>query len=160
MLRSSIANIKHINAAFSTIHEYRHRRRSVTDTRKLLVRHRWLCAMLFGAALLVKAVMPAGFMPVVSQGVILVQLCTGQGAQTIAMEVPGQAGNDDHGKPEKSEMPCAFSGLSSPTLAAADAILLAIAIAFVLATGFRLPSRIVLWRGIYLRPPAIGPPVV
>ena len=67
--------------------------------------------------------------------------------------------HDDEGKGhQKVEAPCAFSGLFSPTLAAADALLVAAAIAFILATGFRLPPRIALWRDIYLRPPAIGPP--
>jgi hypothetical protein len=130
----------------------------VTRARKLFVRHHWLCALLLGATLIVKALMPAGFMPAVSNGVILVQLCSGQGPQTIALELPGTTGEHDHGEHKKADALCAFAGLSSPTLAAADALLLAIAIAFILATGFRLPPRIVLWRGIYLRPPAIGPP--
>ena len=104
--------------------------------------------------------MPAGFMPVVSNGVILVQLCSGQGPQTIALELPGKIGeHEDEGNGhQKADAPCAFTGLSSPTLAAADPLLLALVIAFILSTGFRLPPRIVLWRGIYLRPPAIGPP--
>ena len=130
----------------------------MTETRKFLGRHHWLCALLLGATLIVKALMPAGFMPVVSNDAILVQLCSGQGPQTIALELPGKTGDHDHGEHRKAETPCAFSGLSSPTLAGADPILLAIAIAFVIATGFRLPARVVLWRGIYLRPPAIGPP--
>jgi hypothetical protein len=130
----------------------------VTETRKFLGRHHWLCALLLGATLIVKALVPAGFMPVASNGVILVQLCSGQGPQTIVLELPGKTGEHDHGEHKKAEAPCAFSGLSSPTLAATDALLLAIAIAFIIATGFRLPPRIVLWRGIYLRPPAIGPP--
>lgn len=67
--------------------------------------------------------MPAGFMPVVANGVILVQLCSGQGPQTIALELPGKTGEHDHGEHKKAEAPCAFSGLSSPTLAAADALL-------------------------------------
>lgn len=103
--------------------------------------------------------MPAGFMPVISHGAIVIQLCTGQGTQTIAMELPGQAGDYDHGMHEKSDAPCTFSGLSAPALAAADAVLLAVAIAFILATAFRQPPRVVLWRPTYLRPPAIGPPI-
>jgi hypothetical protein len=130
----------------------------VTRARKFLVRHHWLCALLLGATLIVKALMPAGFMPVASNGVILIQLCSGQGPRTIVWELPGQSGKPDHGEQEKVEAPCAFSGLFSPTLAAADALLVAAAIAFILATGFRLPPRIALWRDIYLRPPAIGPP--
>lgn len=103
--------------------------------------------------------MPVGFMPVFSNSVILVQLCSGQGPQTIALELPGKAPDQEHGKPQKADMPCAFSGLSSPTLPAVDGLLLAVALAFIIAAGFLLPRRIVLWRGIYLHPPAIGPPV-
>lgn len=128
----------------------------MTETRKFLGQHHWLCALLLGATLIVKALVPAGFMPAVSNGVILVQICSGQGPQTIAMELPGKAG--DHGEHKKAEAPCAFTSLSSPTLAAADALLLAVALAFIIATGLRLPPRMILWRGIYLRPPAIGPP--
>ena len=128
----------------------------MTETRKFLGRHHWLCALFLSATLVMKALMPTGFMPVVSNGVILVQLCSGQGPRTIAMELPGKAG--DHGENKNTEAPCAFAGLSSPTLAAAGAVLLAVALAFIIATDLRLAPRIVLWRGIYLRPPAIGPP--
>lgn len=44
--------------------------------------------------------------------------------------IPGKTGDHDEGdQHKKAEMPCAFSGLSAPTLAATDPILLAIAIA-------------------------------
>ena len=130
----------------------------MTEARKFLVRHQWLCALLLGAALLVKALVPAGFMPVVSNGVILVQLCSGQGPQKIAIKLPSKGGEQDHDEHKKAEAPCAFTGLSSPSLAAVDALLLAVALAFILATVFRRPNRLVLRRGTYLRPPAIGPP--
>lgn len=130
----------------------------MTGLRASFVRHRWLCALLLAAALLVKAVMPAGFMPAVSNGVVLVQLCSGQGLQTVAMTLPGETGDHDHDGHGKADAPCAFAGLASPSLAAADALLLAVAIAFILATDFRRPSATVPRRGAYLRPPAIGPP--
>ena len=145
----------------------------MTGSRAFLSHHPWLCALLFSAALLARAMMPMGFMPVVSNGVVFVQFCTGQGAATLAISqslmpqtvamtmpgtMPGPAGDTDQEDRKQPEATCAFSGLSFPTLAAADPLLLAVAIAFIIATTFRLPSRPALQRAIYLRPPAIGPP--
>src|SRR3546814_10867672 len=47
----------------------------VTMIRSFLARHRWLAIWLAGAALMLKVLVPAGFMPTVSSGTILVQLC-------------------------------------------------------------------------------------
>src|SRR3546814_5427229 len=88
------------------------------------LRHRWLAVWLAGAALMMKVLVPAGFMPTVSSGAILVQLCSGQGLQTAMLEIPGQSGDHDPADHKQAEMPCAFSGLSSPALAAADPVLL------------------------------------
>ncbi|MGK6319569.1 DUF2946 family protein [Sphingomonas sp. DT-204] len=128
-----------------------------------LLRHRRLALWLVGAALLMKLLVPAGFMPGLSNGMIVVQLCNGQGgAQTIMMEIPGKSGDHDQnrGDPRKAEMPCAFSGLSAPALGPTDPILLAIALAWIVATAFRIASPPVLRRGIPLRPPSQGPPVI
>src|SRR3546814_9327939 len=62
----------------------------VTMIRSFLARHRWLAIWLAGAALMLKVLVPAGFMPTVSSGTILVQLCSGQGPQTVMMELPGR----------------------------------------------------------------------
>ena len=126
--------------------------------RTFLTRYHWLAAGLVAAALLLKVLIPAGFMPGMANGMMVVQLCTGQGAQTVMMEIPGKAGDHDKGDHKPAEMPCAFSGLSAPTLTAADPLLLAVAIAFIIATAFRTVSRPVLRRRVYLRPPLRGPP--
>lgn len=132
---------------------------TVSTVRAFLTCHRWLALWLVGAALLLKVLVPAGFMPTVSNGTILVQLCSGMGAQTVAIEIPGLGDHSD-GKDQHNaiDQPCAFSGLTAPGLAGADPILLAVAIAFILAAIFRVEQRLVLWRGIYLRPPSQGPP--
>ena len=130
----------------------------VTTLRSLLARHRWLAIWLAGAALMLKVLVPAGFMPTVSSGTILVQLCSGQGPQTVMMELPGRSGDHDPADHKQADMPCAFSGLSSPALAAADPILLALAIAFILAMGFLGLSFALPGASPFLRPPPIGPP--
>lgn len=142
----------------------------MSATRLLLARHRWLCALLCVAALALRLVVPAGFMPVVANGVVVVQLCSGQGPQTMTLDLSGDlsgghdamapdAHHDDPGEEHgKADAPCAFAGLSAPTLAAVDAVLLAVAIALILAGAFPPPPRRAIRRGLYLQPPAIGPP--
>lgn len=131
----------------------------MSSVRTFLLRHRWLATWLVGAALLMKVLVPAGFMPTVSNGTILVQLCTGMGVQTVAIEIPGLADHSEGKDQQKAaDQPCAFSGLANPGLAGADPILLAIAIAFILAATLHVEQRLILWRGIYLRPPSQGPP--
>lgn len=128
--------------------------------RRLVLCNRPLAISALALALLMKLAIPAGFMPSVSDGQIVVSLCSGTGASTIVMTIPGL----EHGKPDggghpgKAEQPCAFAGLSAPSLAAADPVLLAAAILFVLALGIRplpLPASIT---PPYLRPPLRGPP--
>ena len=119
------------------------------------------CAVLV-LALMMKVVMPAGYMPTVSSGQIVVSICSGTGPMTMVMTIPGL----DHEKSEgdghrgKTEQPCAFSGLTAPSLAAADPVLLAAAILFVLALGMRPLVLPVSTAPPYLRPPLRGPPAV
>lgn len=97
-------------------------------------------------------------MPGMSGGMMTVTLCTGQGLQTMLVEAPGNGQPHDDGMHKKGDMPCAFSGLSAPVLGGVDPILLVIAIAFIVATGFRGAARIVTTIPDYLRPPSHGPP--
>ncbi|WP_448664114.1 hypothetical protein ACG3SL_05400 [Sphingomonas sp. CJ20] len=130
----------------------------VTALRRHLLRHRTLAGWVFAAALLMKVLVPAGFMPTVSNGTMIVQICNGYGPQTMVMEIPGKADHDQQDQHGKTEMPCAFSGLSAPSLAAADPVLLALAILFVMAMGLRTVPPLALSSTSHLRPPLRGPP--
>lgn len=144
--------------------------------RLFLLQHRALAAALFALALLVKLLVPAGYMPSASGGIAL-QLCGGivpapavKPAQP-AMHMPGMAHHaavepqDQHdghdGSPEHpgADMPCAFAGLALPSLAAVDPLLLAIALAFVVAAIFRATTTRAVRRSPHLRPYLRGPPV-
>ena len=124
-----------------------------------LLQRRWLASWLVGLALLMRMAVPAGYMPMFSGGTVTIELCSGHGPMRTAMAMPGMADHRDkkseHGK---GELPCGFSGLSTPSLAGATAILLALAIAFIIATVFLAvpPRRVAL--PTYLRPPLRGPP--
>ncbi|MDD1450437.1 hypothetical protein NHF48_004585 [Sphingomonas sp. H160509] len=117
-----------------------------------------------------KILVPAGFMPVVSGGRVTIEICGGIApaqtvmapmtamAMTMTMTMPGMAhhsGKSDH---QEREMPCAFSGLTAPSLAAVDPVLLAIAIAFIVGLVRHVRTAVPIAAQAYLRPPLRGPP--
>lgn len=126
--------------------------------------HRLLAIWIIAAALVMKAVVPAGFMPMASAGKITIVLCSGYGPQTMTMAMPGMShggegkGDSRDGDQGKVEQPCAFSGLSTVSLAAADPIILALVIAFIVAAVFRGAAATLAWSPFHLRPPLRGPP--
>lgn len=121
--------------------------------------HRVLAAWLVAFALLMKVLVPSGYMFGRSAGSMTIELCSGFGPQSRAMAMPGMAGHgDEKQKHGKAEQPCAFAGLSAPSLAGADSIALVGLIAFVMMTLFRSPSASVVLLRAFLRPRLRGPP--
>lgn len=124
-----------------------------------LLRNRLLVSWLLAAALLMKVLVPPGYMASVSAGSITIEMCSGSGPQKMVMAMPGMTHHpEEKGKHNKPEMPCAFSGLSAPSLAAADPLLLTLAIAFIIATVFRIGRTRPVTIPAFLRPPLRGPP--
>ena len=126
--------------------------------RRLVLNNPALASFVLALALAMKLVVPAGFMPTVDDGHIVISICTGTGPMKMVMAVPGKAPGEDGGHHEKAEQPCAFAGLSLPSLAAADPALLAAAILFVMVLGLRPIIPIARTAAPYLRPPLRGPP--
>jgi hypothetical protein len=112
------------------------------------------------AALLLRVLVPAGFMPAATpDGTITVRICsdTGQGPAAVTIAIRGDEGGEPHHG--KSPAPCAYAGLAMPALDGADAVLLALALAFVLTLAVQVePTRPA---GAFhrLRPPLRGPPI-
>lgn len=119
----------------------------------ILLRYRWLAVWLAAAALLVKVLVPTGFMPAVVDGVMVVELCTGEGLKSVAVAVPSNEGHKS-----SNDMPCAFGGLSAPALGATDPALLALAIVFIIAAALHMPQHAPRTALLRLRPPLRGPP--
>ncbi|PTW48157.1 hypothetical protein C8J25_102246 [Sphingomonas faeni] len=123
---------------------------------------------MLACALAMKILVPAGFMPVVSGGRVTIEICGGitpaqtvmvpMRAMTMPMTMPGMAHHSDKSDHQEREMPCAFSGLTAPSLAAVDPVLLAIAIAFIVGLVFRVRTAVSIAAQPYLRPPLRGPP--
>ena len=129
-----------------------------------LLAQRNFSVLVCAAALLLKLIVPVGYMIGSEHGRITIELCSGGSPQAMTIDMPGMHGDvPDHGKSEnhgKAEMPCAFAGLSTASLGAIDPIQLVILIAFVMAVGLSpvvLPAII---RRSYLRPTLRGPPAV
>ena len=142
---------------------------SVQAFRDHLRQHRTVAAWLLTLALLLKVIVPGGYMLDTSGGSVGLILCSGMAPAPVApshvMAMPGMAHHAAHdtGHDKKdghsAEQPCAFSGLNAVSLAATDPILLALAIAFVIALVFRQVSQKPVQARAYLRPPLRGPPL-
>ncbi|MCE7798058.1 hypothetical protein LWE61_16040 [Sphingobium sufflavum] len=132
--------------------------------RALIRDHRSLALIVAMLALCVKFVVPQGYMfaPTMTK-FLTVQLCfDGIEHRTTTIAIPidakkSQGHHDDGGKPDGK---CAFTALGMGALGGADAPLLAIALAFILALGFAPIRPVVPDRSSYLRPPLRGPPAL
>jgi hypothetical protein len=102
---------------------------------------RHLAVLICAATLLLKLLVPTGYMIDSDHGRIAITICSGIAPATMA-----------------TEMPCGFSGLSAAMTGAIDPIQLAALIAFVLAIGMTLIVLPTPARRIYLRLPLRGPP--
>lgn len=125
--------------------------------RRLLAR-RHLALLICAAALLLKLLVPAGYMITAEGGRVSLTVCTGLAPSAAVTAMPGMHHDmpaKDHGKPEQ---PCAFAGLAAQMLDAIDPTLLAAALAFIIAAALvrvlPAPPR----RAAFLRPPLRAPP--
>lgn len=125
--------------------------------RALLLDNRRLAFSLVVLALLIKALIPSGYMLGDRAGhVLTVTICGDASGQSAIkrIAVPSQ-GKGDHAKAEAT---CAWGLLAIAALGGADILLLAAALAFVLALGFAASRPALPVRRGQLRPPLRGPP--
>lgn len=124
--------------------------------------NRHLAVALLLLTLCVKAAIPAGFMVSASPDrVVTISICADAsgGLRQMQMVIPGKDQGDSHSGDAKMDGQCAFSSLTHATLGGADAFLLALAVAFILALGFLPTAQLHIAQLAYLRPPLRGPPV-
>lgn len=127
--------------------------------------HGWLAMMIVVMALCLRAFIPQGMMIGSASTLLTVQICSdGSSTDTVQIAVPRNtagdgAGGDHDGRSGDHATPCAFSSLAMDALGGADALVLAVAIAFVMALGFAPVTSVLRAPLSYLRPPLRGPPV-
>jgi len=127
----------------------------VLIVRRLLAQ-RYFAVLLCATALLLKLLVPTGYMISSEHGRITIELCSGVVPNATTMAISGMHGDmPDHGKsqdPGNAEMPCAFAGLSAATLGAVDPVQLITLIAFVMAIGLSPAVQPATVRRGHLRP--------
>lgn len=129
--------------------------------RAFTIKRRSWAMTLVALALLVRALVPAGYMVAPSTLTLNIQLCSDvQGEHASMQIVVPRSGNgqDGSGKPGQKNQPCAFSALGMASLAGADDLLLAQALAFILNTGAVYVASLACRPFAHQRPPLRGPP--
>lgn len=124
-----------------------------------LLAQRNLAVLLCTAALLLKLLVPSGYMVDTDHGRPFIGFCSGTGVPmampALRESIPDPAAPKHHGK---AELPCAFAGLSSAAICAIDPLQLAGLIAFVMAIAFVRVGAPAPEQATHLRPPLRGPP--
>jgi hypothetical protein len=85
-------------------------------------RWRWTGLVLVALAMLVRVLIPAGFMAAPDDlGRAGIVICTGDGAMTVSVDADGTVHkapvDDQHQDKPKSDHPCAFAGAATPLAA-------------------------------------------
>lgn len=124
--------------------------------RTLIRAHRRAAALLVAAALVLRILLPVGFMPLVEDGRIVVRICNAAGPAQVSIEIPGL---EHKSKAPQAQTGCAFADLSLPWLAGADPIQLAALALFILVLGLAPSSILPPRAAARLRPPLRGPPL-
>lgn len=126
--------------------------------RRLFMDHRRAAMLLIALALLVRALVPAGYMVGGDRLNLTVTLCGGVAGETMTMSIPMKPG---HTKGEaKADSQCAFAGLGMQGLSGVDPLLLAAMILVAMALALRTPAPAPHRAEVRLRPPLRGPPVL
>lgn len=127
-----------------------------------LLAQRHLAVLICAATMLLRLLVPTGYMIDNAQSGLAITICSGTVPASMAIGMPEMHGDmPEHGKSKdhgKAQMPCAFSSLSTAALGSIDPIQLAALIAFVLAVARIATCLPPPPRSAYLRPPLRGPP--
>lgn len=134
----------------------------MSELRQILLSCRWRALLLVAIALMVKAVVPAGYMLGAESQVLTVSICADASGAHLTREihVPRQQTPEDRGSQHAKSAVCPYAALGMAGTDGADPVLLALALAFILAIGFAPVVAPELAARTYLRPPLRGPPIV
>jgi len=112
--------------------------------------------------LLLKLLVPSGYMIASEHGRLALTVCTGAAPQAASSQMAGMRHDaSDHGKSRdhgRAEMPCAFAGLSAAALDAIDPVLLASLIVHIMTARSCPAAVFTSCRQQYWRPPLRAPP--
>lgn len=128
----------------------------MTQVRRSHLPFVWL---LLAAALLLRAAVPAGWMPTAGQDGVRIALCTGIGEQFLTLGSDGKFHNDAP-KPVAPHDPCPFGLATGMAANATPEVHLPLPLASLATLNFPELPEIALTQRKYPRPPATGPPAL
>lgn len=124
-----------------------------------LLAQRQSAVLICTAALLLKLLVPAGYMIFSGHGGLAITACSGMNASAAGMSMPSDLPDGDPSKHHgKVGNPCPFASLSAPSLGAIDPVLLVQLFAFITATGLVAATKRAAPSRARLRPPLRAPP--
>jgi hypothetical protein len=124
--------------------------------------HRWLAIWLVALALCMKIMVPSGFMVGMGAESLSITICDGRGPeQTRQINLP-QSGHSHDNPAEQGKMSdaCPYAALGMAALSGTPAMLLVVALAFIMARGTWPPVVPQPALRFFLRPPLRGPPAL
>lgn len=127
--------------------------------RTILLKRRQLALAVVVLAIAMKALLPMGYMVSGGAKTFTISICSGVDGEreTVEIAIPAKGGEQQDAQ-AKADGQCPYSSLGMAALGGADAPLLALALAFILALGFLPAPSLPLRRANYLQPPLRGPP--
>ena len=123
-----------------------------------LLAHPRLVVLICAVALLLKVLVPTGYMISDGPGGPAITICSGMKAApgvSIPGDLPDQGRSEDQGK---VGVPCPFASLSALSLAAIDPVLLVHLLVFIMVVGFAATVAGAAPARVRLRPPLRAPP--
>lgn len=126
--------------------------------RTFLLANRHWTGLLLAAALCLKAIVPAGYMPVSRDLALTLSICGDASGHASARQVSIPLRKDPAGPPAHAKGDCPFGLLKVAGSAGTPPALLATAQAYILALGFAPRREPVRGEAPRLRPPLRGPP--
>jgi hypothetical protein len=133
----------------------------MTPLRASLFRNAMWAMLLIAAALLPRALVPAGYMPDSGARSFSVMLCNSASGETVRVDIRVDAPASGHEKGQPgTDHPCAFGALASMATGGADAVLLEAALLHIIFLGFAPVVAPDLQGFFHLRPPLRGPPAL
>lgn len=126
--------------------------------RAFLHHHRQLAMLLVVCALALKAVIPAGYMLGQHGQVLTVEICADASGAKVTKQIVVPPAHDAAKDAHEKAPTCSYAALGFAALSGADAALLGLALAFILALGLTPAPARPLRRAAHVRPPLRGPP--
>ena len=128
--------------------------------RTILHRYRIMAFVVIALALAMKALVPAGYMVDSASKALTIRVCADAQLTSTVLDIVVPMKSEPAGKHSKAQDACPYTALSLASLGGADPFQLALALLFILATGFTALALTAPRRIGYLRPPLRGPPAL